>query len=65
MVSLTLEEAHNLEDELEQTLRNKNPSHPALKFYGSTWEAVDGYYKALYGHKLFGEVAKEVIDEEP
>jgi len=50
---MKLKEAHQLEDELYRRLKRKNPNHPALKFYGSTWEAIDTYYEALYGHKFF------------
>ena len=43
-----------LESELESYLKAKNPNHPALKFiYYSVYEAIDAYYKALYGHGLF------------
>jgi hypothetical protein len=55
VIGLTLEEAHQLEDELERELKRQNPKHPALKFYGSTYKAIDAYYEALYGHKFFEE----------
>lgn len=57
-MNLTLDEAHDLELELERTLRQKHPNHPALKFYGSVWKAIDAYYEALYGHKFFQELAQ-------
>ncbi len=52
-MNLTIDEAHVLELELEGKLRAYNPNHPALKYYDSTWKAIDAYYEALYGHKFF------------
>ena len=50
---MKLEEAHLLEQRLEAELKRKDSQHPALQIYGSTWEAINGYYTALYGHPLF------------
>ena len=52
-MGLTLEEEHNLEHELERTLRRESPT--LLRFYRSTHEAIDAYSEALFGHKFFEE----------
>lgn len=44
---MTIEEAHMYEDELEKELREKDPTNKALKYYGSTWKAIDSYNAAL------------------
>ena len=53
---MNLEEAHILERNLEKELREKNPNHPALKYYGSTWKAINAYCLVLYGYKLFDDI---------
>ena len=54
-MTLTMKEAHQFENALEETLKRKIPEHPALRYYGSTWAAIDAYYEALYGLKFFLE----------
>lgn len=55
MIPLTIDEAHDLEGQLERELRRKDAKHPALRYYGSTWEAIDAYYVALVGYKFFDD----------
>jgi len=42
---MKLEEAHEWEDYLRELIKKKYPCHPVLKFYGSTWQAIDAYEK--------------------
>ena len=41
-------EANGEEIRLERELKRRYPGHPALKYYGSTWAAIDAYTKALF-----------------
>ena len=36
------------EERLERELKRRYPGNPALKYYGSTWAAIDAYQKALF-----------------
>lgn len=46
-MGITIEEAHIYEEQLEKELREKDPTNNALKYYGSTWKAIDSYNAAL------------------
>jgi predicted metal-dependent hydrolase len=45
--SMTLEEAHEYESDLEKELKQKDSKNKALRFYGSTWDAIKAYQAAL------------------
>ena len=44
---MNISEAIQEELRLEAELKRRNPTHPALKYYGSTWAAIDAYLAAL------------------
>ena len=44
---MTIAEAHELEIDLEQQLKREDPNNEALRYYGTTWVAIEAYQVAL------------------
>ena len=53
---MTLEECHALEDELKRDIDKQGLTDKVDVYYSSTYQAINAYYEALYGHKFFEEV---------
>jgi len=59
-IRMTMDEAHIYEIELEKELRKLNPKSKALRFYGSTWEAIESYNRAIFRIKKRRKIIRKL-----
>lgn len=56
---MNIQELHDWEDEAKRILEKLDPNHPVLKYYGSTYKAIEAYEGAIEEIKAQKTKSKE------